>query len=91
MYLGFHSNSHILTKSVPRTVWEFASRILLHEKHSLSSHNLPYSWELHLFSGAWMEFAVSPEVNSMHLVEMVRKWGKHAYRLLPIGYAYPTI
>ena len=64
--LGLHNmfDSNVLTKSVPRTIWELVSLMLLHEKQSFLSHNLPFSWELHHFSGGWMmEFAVSPEVN----------------------------
>jgi hypothetical protein len=56
-------DSNVLTKSVPRTIWELVSLSLLHEKQSFLSHNLPFSWELHHFSGWMMEFAVSPEVN----------------------------
>lgn len=41
----------ILTKSVPRMVKEFASRMLLHEKHVFSLHSFPDSWELHIPSG----------------------------------------
>lgn len=40
-----------LTKSVPRTVCKFVSRILLHEKHVFSLQSLPDSWALHPPSG----------------------------------------
>lgn len=53
---------NIQTRIVPRTICEFVSRILLHEKHSFSLHSWPYSWELHLLSGGCIEVAVSPDV-----------------------------
>jgi hypothetical protein len=71
-------------KIVPLTIWEFASRMLLHEKHSFSSHNLPYSWELHLFSGKSMEFAVSPEVKIKAFSGNDKNWSKPVFSLLPI-------
>lgn len=49
-----------LTSNVPLTVCSLASLSLLHEKHVFSLHNLLGSWEPHLVSGGWIEFAVSP-------------------------------
>jgi len=49
---------------------------------------LPYSWEQHLFSGSWMEFAVSPEVNINAFSGNAYHWSKHGHRLLPIGYVF---
>ena len=58
--LFFIYSIDFLTRSVPLTVCEFASLRLLHEKHVFSLHSLPGSWDSHLLSGGWLEFAVSP-------------------------------
>lgn len=41
------NHDNVLTKRVPRTVWDCASLVLLHAKQVLSSQKLPDSWLLH--------------------------------------------
>lgn len=82
-YICLHDNCSgsvsilILTRSVPRTVWDCASRMLLHAKHVSSWHSLPDSWASHRLSGGWTEFAVSPDMNITHVTyckEINKRW-----------------
>jgi len=59
---------YYLTRSVPLTVCEFSSRILLHEKHVFSSHRFPVFWCSQPSWDCWTELAVSPVVCYLGIV-----------------------
>jgi hypothetical protein len=60
----------LLTKSVPRIVLEFCSRLLLHEKH-FSSLQISLDREVHVFISGSNEFPISPDIWNIAPINLI--------------------